>query len=165
MHGRYRRSLFHIAALLFTTEANTQAKQQFTSISLPCSWIQASYRSVDFSEISCIDFTTPKQKRQQSFSISTGNDDVPRKKRLTISKLSSDDIKSFYDKLSILSCIPNHNASYIPIYEAGTLMRPLTDLHNPKCMELNYPDLLQKCELQMTKSQYSTSHIFICNCI
>ena len=52
----------HIAALLFTAEANTQAKQQFASTSLPCSWIPPSYRSVDFSEMSNIDFTTPNKK-------------------------------------------------------------------------------------------------------
>ena len=72
---------------------------------------------------------------------------------MTILKPSNDDIKSFYEELSkskgkpvILSLIPNHNTSYIPIYEAGTLMRPLTDLHNPKAMSLSYPDLLQKCD-------------------
>ena len=72
---------------------------------------------------------------------------------MTILKPSNDDIKSFYEELSkskgkpvILSLIPNHNTSYIPLYEAGTLMRPLTDLHNPKAMLLSYPDLLQKCD-------------------
>ena len=72
---------------------------------------------------------------------------------MTILKPSNDDIKSFYEELSkskgkpvILSLIPNHNTSYIPIYEAGTLMRPLTDLHDPKAMSLSYPDLLQKCD-------------------
>ena len=52
----------YIAALLFTAKANTQAKQQFASTSLPCSWIPPSYRSVDFSEMSNIDFTTPNKK-------------------------------------------------------------------------------------------------------
>ena len=52
----------HIAALLFTAEANTQAKQQFASTSLPCSWIPPSYRSVNFSEMSNLDFTTPNKK-------------------------------------------------------------------------------------------------------
>ena len=32
------------------------------------------------------------------------------------------------------------------IYEVGTLMRPLTDLHDPKSIALSYPDLLQQCE-------------------
>ena len=72
---------------------------------------------------------------------------------MTISKPSNDDIKNFYEELSqskgkpvVLSLIPSHNTSYIPIYEAGTSMRPLTDLHDPKSMALSYPDLLQKCE-------------------
>ena len=72
---------------------------------------------------------------------------------MTILKPSNDDIKSFYEEVSkskgkpvILSLIPNHNTSYIPIYEVGTLMRPLTDLHDPKAMSLSYPDLLQKCD-------------------
>ena len=81
------------------------------------------------------------------------DDHIPRKKILTVSKPSSDDIKTFYEELSksngkpvILSLVPGHNTSYIPLYEAGTLMRPLTDLHDPKSMALSYPDLLQQCE-------------------
>ena len=34
----------------------------------------------------------------------------------------------------------------MPIYKVGTLMRPLTDLHDPKSMSMSYPDLLQKCD-------------------
>ena len=28
----------------------------------------------------------------------------------------------------------------------GLVPKPLTDLHNSKCLELTYPDLLEKCE-------------------
>ena len=56
----------HIAAVLFTVEANTNMKQQFSCTSLPCSWLPSSFRSVAFAEISKIDFSTPTSKRIQS---------------------------------------------------------------------------------------------------
>jgi len=52
----------HIAAVLFTAEANAQTKHQLSSTSLPCSWLPASYQFVSFSKVANIDFTTPSQK-------------------------------------------------------------------------------------------------------
>ena len=41
----------HVAALLFTAEANSQLKSQHSSTSLPCSWLPPSFRSVPFAEV------------------------------------------------------------------------------------------------------------------
>ena len=46
----------HIAAVLFTVEANMNMKQQFSCTSLPCSWLPSSFQSVAFAEISKSDF-------------------------------------------------------------------------------------------------------------
>ena len=49
----------HIASVLFMLELNTQMKQQCSCTSLLCSWLPSTFRSVPFSEIGKIDFTTP----------------------------------------------------------------------------------------------------------
>ena len=79
----------HIASLLFTVEANTQMKQQFSCTSLPCSWLPSSFRSVPFSEISKIDFSTPQHKRMQCQhnSINEG-EPVPKVKKISIPKVT-----------------------------------------------------------------------------
>ena len=54
----------HIAAVLFTAEGNTRVKSQFSSTSLPCSWLLPSFRSIEYTPISEIDFSTPKHKQK-----------------------------------------------------------------------------------------------------
>ena len=54
----------HVAAVLFTAEANTQTKRQFSSTSLPCSWLPTSFQFVNFSKVAEIDFKTPSMKRK-----------------------------------------------------------------------------------------------------
>ena len=49
-------------------------------------------------------------------------------------------------KPAILLLIPSYNQSYIPNYETGCLMKPLTELHDSAAMTLEYPALLQKCK-------------------
>ena len=56
----------HIAAVLFTAEGNTRVKSQFSSTSLPCSWLPPSFRSIEYTPISEIDFSMPKHKQKLS---------------------------------------------------------------------------------------------------
>lgn len=118
-------------------------------------WLPPSFRSVPFAEVSNIDFVTPSQKRK--LLLQTPNDDdkpaQPNKNMFTVSKPTEDDTIAFYKELSeckgkpaTLSLIPTYNESYIPIYETGRVMKPLTELHDPAAMELEYPELLQICE-------------------
>ena len=150
----------HIAALLFAVETNTQLKNQFPCTSLPCSWLPPSFRSVPFAEIAHIDFSTPAQKRKQLLindeaDTSTSSDEPPptKKKVFVVSKPSEEEKEAFYAELSqckgkpvILSLIPDFNESYIPLYETGKTMKPLTELHSTAALKLSYPDLLQKYE-------------------
>jgi len=46
----------------------------------------------------------------------------------------------------ILSLITGYNGACIPLYEAGKVMKPLTDLHSVAFSKLPYPELLQRCE-------------------
>ena len=45
----------HIAALLFTVEANTRVKKRTVCTSLPCSWLPPTFRSVPYAQLSDID--------------------------------------------------------------------------------------------------------------
>ena len=153
----YGEACSHVASVLFTVEANTQMKQQFPCTSLPCSWLPSSFRSVPFSEISNIDFTTPHHKRMHCHNdfTSTGGDgeSVQKKKKLIIPKATDNDLSIFYNTLSktkgkpvLLSLISKYNDSYVPETEAGILPKPLTSLHDPEAMKMSYPDLLNRCE-------------------
>ena len=56
----------HVAAVLFAAEANTQTKQQFSSASLPCSWLPTSFQFVNFSKVAEMDFKTSTMKIMSS---------------------------------------------------------------------------------------------------
>ena len=55
----------HIAALLFTIEANTNVKKSLSCTSLPCYWLPPTFKNVPFARICDIDFTTPHKKKQK----------------------------------------------------------------------------------------------------
>ena len=44
-------------------------------------------------------------------------------------------------KTVILSLIPCYNESYVPLYETGKAMKPLTELFSTTISKLAYPDL------------------------
>jgi len=67
--------------VLFAAEANSITKLQFSSTSLPCSWLPPTFQSVKFSEINAIDFSTPQHNRKLS---SSGESASKLKKQYTI---------------------------------------------------------------------------------
>jgi len=151
----------HIAALLFAAQTNTELKGQFACTSLPCSWLPPSFRSVPFAEIAKIDFSSASQKRKRLMKSddadgsSTSDELQPQvKKRASlVSKPSDEDKHTFFEELSqsggspvILSLIAHYNEAYVPLYEAGKMMKPLTELYSAEAIKLPYPELLQKCE-------------------
>ena len=56
----------HIAAILFTLDANTRTKQMTSCTSLPCSWLPPTLSSVPYAQIADIDFSAPMQKRKKT---------------------------------------------------------------------------------------------------
>ena len=157
----------HIAALLFTAEANTQVKSQFSCTSLPCSWLPPSFRKVPYSEISQIDFTTPKHKRKLSLDIPPASQEsidkyVPRKKVFVVPEPTDEDKRKFYLDLSkskgspvILALIADFSDPYVPVYEKGVIPKPLTNLNDAAAMRMTYPDLLQRCEEVFSSISFS----------
>ena len=60
-----REACSHIAAILFTLDANVRAKKSMSCTSMPCSWLPPSFRTVPFAPISGIDFSAPDKKLQK----------------------------------------------------------------------------------------------------
>ena len=142
----------HIASVLFMLELNTQMEQQFSCTSLPYSWLPSTFRSVPFSEIGKINFTTPKHKRKQAVTERCG-DPYTKSKKFSIPKSTDSDLATFHNEMSqgpgkpvVLSLMAEYNDSYVPEAESGVLPKPLTELHDPMAMELAYNHLLTKCE-------------------
>jgi len=140
----------HVASVLFAAEANSLTKLQFSSTSLPCSWLPPTFRSVKFSEIKGIDFSTPQHKRKLSMTSESGS---KSKKKCTILPPTEEHLKNHYlsiaktsGKPSLLSLVPGMNQSFVPKYVSGELPKPLTHLYDENALSLQFSDLLQKCE-------------------
>ena len=145
----------HIAAILFTVEANTKHKQATTSTSLPCSWLPPTFRSVSFAPIAAINFNLPVHGQKQIMVPSTDNatgSPVKQQKTVTTPAPSEEELQKLYAQLSksgkpvLLSIVPTHSDSYVPLYESGVLPKPLTQLFSPVYLDLTYPELLSTCE-------------------
>ena len=152
----------HVAALLFTAEANSQFKQQTSSTSLPCAWLPPCFQCVPYVEIGKIDFKTPVMKRKlaarQRISGSDDDDDdggtTSAKRELqVIEKPSDNQIANFYCKLSetsgkpvILSLVPAYSDLYVPACQLPDYPLPLTELFDPSTQALTFDELTIKCK-------------------
>ena len=99
MHDRARRGLFPCSC---AAQTNTFTRCQFSSTSLPCSWLPPTFQSVKFDEICKIDFTTPQHKRKSS-----DNDHNGKKPRLEIPKTTEEDLRNHRLCLSRMKGKPN----------------------------------------------------------
>ena len=55
-----------IAAILFTLEANVQARKSLSCTSVPWSWLPPTFKSVPFAPISSINFSDPEKRLKAS---------------------------------------------------------------------------------------------------
>ena len=135
--------------------------------SLPCSWLPPTFKSVPFAPISDIDFTDPKKRLKAIGSTPSSNDPVGSDSRHTLSTNPSPsvgELDNFFTKLSdsgkkpvVLSLVAKHSDACVPLYKRGTLPKPLTDYCDEQHLQLNYPDLLTRCEaFYASKVKYIT---------
>ena len=93
----------HIAAILFTLEANVQARKSMSCTSLPCSWLPPTFKSVPFAPISDIDFTDPEKRLKGSGSTPVSDTplgNVSRGAQSTNLSPSVGELDNFFTKLS-----------------------------------------------------------------
>lgn len=106
----------HMAAVLFTFEANTQTKKTFSTTSLPCSWLPPSFRSVPFARLAEINFSTPLQKRRQIVSPdnSNGSSSRQRPEQTSTPAPTEEEVQGLYSQLTnsvkpvLLSLVPTY---------------------------------------------------------
>jgi len=107
----------HVAAVLFAAYENIKVKEQHSSTSLPYSWLPSSFRSIEYSPICNIHFTTPKQKRKLSAEYDKGC--VNSKPAYKIINLADEDIDAHCENLKInpvlLSFVDKFSDSYVLI--------------------------------------------------
>ena len=155
----------HVAAVLFTAEANTQIKNRTSSTSLPCSWLPPSFQTVPCVQVSDMDFTTPRCRRKATFhemnddDVNTDEDDNDVSTAAVTSTASDlrpqgSDIARFYCQLAtktpgkpvVLSLVSEYADSYIPITLTSDFPKPLSELFDASTVELTFDELLLKCE-------------------
>ena len=146
----------HIGALLFTAEANTMIKHQYSCTSLPCSWLPPSHKFVSATKIADMDFKTPKSKRQEiqhlSESVAADADlSVPPDKKLCVmAPPTLEQINQLHVRLSktdgkpvVLSYTEGFSDPYVPINKLMGFPAPLTDLFDNDTMKLSFPELVE----------------------
>ena len=150
----------HIAALLFTLDANTQVKKGLSHTSVPCYWLLPTFKSVPFARICDIDFTTPQKKKRKLLDLQihpptnaiTTHSPLNLPIPTTNVKASETELECLYKahskagKSVLLSLVPGHAEAFVPLQAKGALPLPLRSQYKQDYLQLSYPDLLSKCE-------------------
>ena len=90
----------HIAALLFTVEANTQVKQRIAYLSAMLV-ASSNFRSVSYAQLADIDFSTPQQKRKKNdINSSTSGGECSKAANVSTLTPSPEELLSLYADLS-----------------------------------------------------------------
>ena len=137
----------HISALLFALEAHTRLVQGNSACtSQLCQWLPPSLQPVDYCRIVDMDLSVPKRHPPPS------TEAVAAKVAKTSTPAPSvSELSAFYDKLAevstpaFLSIVPGYADAYVPKETAG-VPRPLSDLYDPKMLEVSFVKLLAHCE-------------------
>ena len=144
----------HIAAVLFTLEANTRKMSTDSCTSELCAWLPANSQSSQYATVSDIDFTTPALKRHRMVSEEMGRRSTSalcNSSHQTPTETNAE-LKDLYHKISksgkliLLSNVPGFCHDYIPRCEKGILPLPLTDVFREEMLEAGYIDLLKVCK-------------------
>ena len=149
----------HVAAILFTLDANVQAIKSLSCTSVPCSWLPPTFKSVPFAPISKIDFIDKGLMHMTCHTTPPETNDPVRKSDLQSTPdanitPTANELEVFFKKLSesgkkpvVLSLVSAYSDAYVPLYKNGMLPKPLTDYFEEQYLRFNYPDLLVKCEV------------------
>uniref|UniRef100_A0A1X7SP42 PHD-type domain-containing protein n=1 Tax=Amphimedon queenslandica TaxID=400682 RepID=A0A1X7SP42_AMPQE len=134
----------HIAALLFTLEANTKMIQNTTCTSLPCSWLPPAFQDVSYAKLSNIDFSNPQSKKIKLESPPTNKKTVTVPTEKQLATLFQELSKA--GKPAVLSIIPHYTHLFVPLCIRGIIPKPLSYLYNKECLNFTYIQLLNHCD-------------------
>ncbi|XP_022807132.1 uncharacterized protein LOC111344187 isoform X1 [Stylophora pistillata] len=160
----------HIASILFYLEVSTRLNEKLACTQVKCSWIlPATVKSVDYLRVKDINFTSAKKMKSdldktvnslncaadtKSLSASLESSGAsasatPRKPKAPPPRPSFKELDAFYESLSQCQVKPvclSLEKSYAAMFISKTRgINPLSDLFDPKFLQLNYIDLLKEC--------------------
>ena len=143
----------HVAALLFTMEANTRYRNSVSCTSQLCAWLPPTLgKTIEYSPAADIDFTTPETKRRHmSDGYATSTTIGTRSsKKIPANEPIDAELENLYTELSpgkpvMLSHVPGHSQEYIPASATTSLPLPLTEVFQEDMLESSYPELLEVC--------------------
>ena len=149
----------HVAALLFAVEANVRNYEIKTVTQEKAYWmLPTSLKKVKYSPIADIDFMSAKTKAKKlnqciDNSVEKFDCNQTKPQKLTVPLPSQSETEEFFQQLSatgtksvILSITDPHNKEFVPLPLQSVFPKPLTDLFDESCIDLNYEDLLEKCK-------------------
>ena len=146
----------HAAALLFYMEAAVRIREKKTVTQEKAYWLlPTSINKVPYSEVSDIDFTSSKTKKNKLDSSISGHSvescTPSPQKHNQIPSPTDDEINKFFQKLnisessaSVLSVTKPYNNKFVP-KELEIKSRPLSELKTPECVNMNAHELRTKC--------------------
>ena len=143
----------HVGAVLFTAEANTKAKHQMSSTSLPCAWLPCNYQFVPAMKISSIDFSTPRAKRKAVVVHNEGTSKaITSEPEIKMLPPCTEKKMKLYTRLSetegnpiVLSHTTEFSDRHVPINKMTGFPKPLTELYDNDSAKMSHEDLLIKC--------------------
>ena len=150
----------HVAALLFAVEANVRACEMKTVTQEKAYWmLPSSLKKVKYSPIADIDFTSAKTKAKKLSQCIEDSQEASSSETMVCSHKtdipppSQPETDEFFSKLHatgtksvILSITNPYSEEFVPVSMQGAFPKPLTDLYDESCLNLEYKDLLQKCK-------------------
>ena len=151
----------HVGAVLFYIDAMNKMKDSVTVTGQKAYWVVPSnVDKIQYKEVADIDFTNPDSVRKKCESSSTcAKGSNTKNKSKTVNpfkelKPTPTELGNLYERLSlsktkpaILSIIPPHNDKYRPLPSMDIYPKVLSDLYDPKNIELNYMELLEKSKV------------------
>ena len=120
--------------------------------SLPCSWLLPTFQNAPYAEFSDIDFETPQSKRRREDGFKPKSRSSSGYCTKVIKILTQEELNSFFLRLAAtgkpaIHSIPSgFSDTFVTLCMSGTILKLLTDLHNPQYLELSFPELLTACE-------------------
>ena len=161
-------SCSHVGALLFFIEAAVKIRDSRTVTEQKAYWmLPSACKEIPYAEISNIDFTSPNTlKKKFDETLEHASETTPRthlKRETTVVHPTEEKIKSFYHALSqcrskpvILSIVPPYDEKFKPVSLTEKFPPLLTELYDPRNLEMHYAELLNHCkniELKVTPEQ------------
>ena len=156
----------HIAAVLFYLEATARIQGTTTTCTQQTCQriIPAYFKKIEYLPIKDLDFTSALGKKRKldqiidsTTSVEAGTSKCSKMYPATGKKPTEAEMADFFDSLSkcctkpaVLSVVPTFSDKYVPKSSLVTFPKPLSTLYQSELLQLNYDELLARCELVST---------------